>query len=387
MDKQQMAMSHRLSELGSMTPAEKLFFGLLRSGLWGEAPELPDTAPGEDDWKKVCSLSKSQTVAGLVTDGDAACPAGFVPRAVSLKLMSSLVRTEKTNETLNSQVSRFVTLLENSGVQPVLVKGQAVAQCYIHPSGRMPGDIDLVIDPGQYEAAKAVITPIADSTDAENTDKMHFGAMFGSLELELHGTVRTSLGQKINDVLDEAQAQLYKEGGCRFWDCLGTQVRIPSVDFDALFIFTHLLQHFFCGGLGLRQLCDWARVLHTHCSAIDRDLLVKRLARMGLLSEWKTFVGFLVVYLGLPEEEAPLYDARYSSKTDRLWAYFERVGNFGKNRGLRDRRRDPYLIRKIESMFINSRDFLHHVGIFPLDSLRFFWYYFRTGTLNVLHGI
>ena len=40
-----MAMSHRLSKLNAMTPAEKLFFGLLRSGLWGDAPELPDTTP------------------------------------------------------------------------------------------------------------------------------------------------------------------------------------------------------------------------------------------------------------------------------------------------------------------------------------------------------
>ena len=380
-------MSHRLSDLSGMTPAERLFFALLRSGLWDDAPELPDTAPGEDDWKEVYSLSMSQTVVGLVTDGAAACPAGYVPKAVSLKLMSSLISTEKANAVIDSHVSRFVSLLEGSGVQPILVKGQAVAQCYIHPSGRMPGDIDLVIDPKQYEAAKAVISPIADSVGGEGLAYMHFGAMFGSVELELHGTVHTSLGRKINDVLDEAQALLHREGGYRIWNCLGTQVRIPSVDFDALFIFTHLLQHFFCGGLGLRQLCDWARVLHTHCAAIDRALLENRLTKMGILTEWKTFVGFLVDYLGLPEEEAPLYDTRYRSKTGKLWAYIERVGNFGKKRGLRDRSKDPYLIRKVESMFVNSQDFLHHISIFPLDSLKFYWYYLRSGTLNVLKGI
>lgn len=381
-----MAMSHRLSKLSAMTPAEKLFFALLRSGLWGDAPELPGTAPSEDDWKKVFSLSKSQTVIGLVTNGAAACPAGYVPKEVSIKLMSSLVKTEKMNAVMDSHVSRFVSLLEDNGVQPVLVKGQAVAQCYIHPSGRMPGDIDLVISPSQYEAAKAVITREADSVNTEGVSNKHFGAMFGAVELELHGTVRTSLGKRINDVLDSAQAELHKEGGCRRWNCLGTEVRIPSVDFDALFVFTHLLQHFFCGGLGLRQLCDWSRVLHTHCAAIDRTLLERRLTQMGLLNEWKTFVGFLVDYLGLPEEEAPLYNVKYSSKTAKLWNYIERVGNFGKSRGLRDRSKDPYLIRKIESLIVNSQDFLHHVSIFPMDSLKFFWYYFRSGTLNVLKG-
>jgi hypothetical protein len=369
-----------------MTSAESLFFALLRSGLWGSSPALPEAEPSLEDWKKIYGLSMAQTVVGLVTDGAAACPAGFVPKAVSLKLMSSLVSTEKLNSVLNSNVSRFVSLLEEHGVQPVLVKGQAVAQCYIHPGGRMPGDIDLVISPSQYEAAKAVIAPIADEVGIESAFNLHFGAMFGELELELHGTVRTSLGRRINDVLDAAQAGLHKEGGCRFWDCLGTQVRIPSIDFDALFIFTHLLQHFYCGGLGLRQLCDWARVLHTHCGSIDLALLESRLAKMGLLDEWKAFVLFLVRYLGLPQEEAPLYDERFSAKADKLWRYIERVGNFGRSKRLRDRSKDPYLIRKIESLAVNSQDFFHHLSIFPLDSLRFFWQYFKIGTRAVVRG-
>ena len=366
-----------------MTSAESLFFALLRSGLWGTAPVLPDAAVSAEDWKKVYRLGIEQTVIGLITEGAAACPAGFVPKAVSLKLMSSLVSTEKLNAVIDSNVVRFVTVLEENGVQPVLVKGQAVAQTYIHPSGRMPGDIDLIISPAQYEAAKSVITPIADSTGIEGGDKLHFGAMFGEVELELHGTVRTSLGRRINDVIDSAQAELHKEGGCRFWDCHGTQVRIPSIDFDALFIFTHLLQHFYCGGLGLRQLCDWARVLHTHCGSIDLALLESRLRKMGLLDEWKAFVLFLVRYLGLPEEEAPFCDARFSGKADKIWAYIERVGNFGKKRCRRDRSKDPYVIRKIGSLMLNSRDFIHHLSIFPLDSVKFFWQYFITGTQAV----
>jgi len=369
-----------------MTSAESLFFALLRSGLWGGAPALPCSEAGAEVWKKVYRLSMEQTVVGLVTDGAAASPPGFVPKAVSLKLMSALVSTERLNAVMDAAIVRFVSLLESGGAQPVLVKGQAVAQCYIRPEGRMSGDIDLIISPSQYEAAKAIITPLADSTGIEGTDRMHFGATFGDVELELHGTVRTSLGKRINNVLDSAQAGLFDEGGCRYWDCHGTRVRIPSVDFDALFIFTHLLQHFFCGGLGLRQLCDWARVLHTHSGKIDLPLLEERLRQMGIVSEWKAFVFFLVRYLGLPEEEAPLYDAHFGGKADKLWRYIALVGNFGKNRRLRDRSRAPYIIRKIGSMLINSRDFIHHFSIFPLDSLEFFWQYFRTGVRAVAKG-
>ncbi len=368
------------------TVAEDLFFALLRSGLWGTSPVLPRQVADSGDWQKAYRLSMEQTVVGLVTDGAAAAPALFVPKEISLKLMSSLVSVEKFNAVIDDAIVRFVALLEDGGVQPVLVKGQAVAQCYIHPSGRMSGDIDLVISPAQYEAAKAIITPAADSIGAEGAEKMHFSATFGNVELELHGTVQTSLGRKINDVLDIARDELFKDGGCRFMDCRGKRVRIPSIDFDALFIFTHLLQHFYCGGLGLRQLCDWARVLHTHSGKINLPLLEERLRLMGLESEWKTFVLFLVRYLGLPEEEAPLYDGRFGKRADKLWRYIEKVGNFGKNRQHRDRSKDPYLIRKIGSFFINSQDFIHHVSIFPLDSLRFFRQYLITGTRAVVRG-
>lgn len=392
-----------------MDTATSLFFALLRSGLWGTEPALPSLppvshspdhskpdpaatgshahgSPDIDTWKRVFRLATEQTVTGLITDGAAACPAGYVPGAVSLRLMSSLVAIEKRNAAVNALIAKIIPLFDKANVPTVLVKGQAVAQCYRKPEGRMPGDIDLIVRPEDYEAAKTVLTSIADSTDAESADKLHFGGMVGDIEVELHGTVHTSLGGRINDILDSAQAELFKPGGSRTLEINGTAVRITSIDFDALFIFVHLLQHFYCGGLGLRQLCDWARVLHTHRTQIDLNLLESRLKQMGIMSEWQAFAAFLVRYLGLPEQEAPFYSSHAEAKAAKLWKFMEEVGNFGKKRRRRDRSGDPYLIRKVESFFLNSKDFLRHAGIFPLDSVKFFWKYFTTGTRAALRG-
>ena len=305
-----------------MDTATSLFFTLLRSGLWGTEPVLPpsqgaaearggnqdtyrsgtsaDTGltdcdnpggsippPNLEIWKRAYRLATEQTVAGLVTDGAAVCPSGYVPGVVSLKLMSTRVATEKRNAAINAMIARVIPLFDEAGIPTVLVKGQAVARCYSRPEGRMPGDIDLMIRPEDYDAAKAVLSGIADDLESESLEKMHFGAMIGDIEIELHGTVHTSLGNRINDILDSAQAALFEPGGCRSIDIGGTRVRIPSIDFDAMFIFVHLLQHFYCGGLGLRQLCDWAMVLHSHSGEIDRDLLKTRLKEMGIMSEWQ----------------------------------------------------------------------------------------------------
>ncbi len=378
-----------------MDIATSLFFTLLRSGLWGTEPVPPrlpengqsgDVSPELEVWKKTFRLAKEQTVIGLITDGASKCPAGYVPKDVSIRLMSALINVEKRNASVNALISRIIPLFDEAGVPVILVKGQAVAQCYSRPEGRMSGDIDLIVRPKDYEDAKAVLSGIADNVDGEGRDKLHFGAMIGDIEVELHGTVHTSLGGRINDVLDSAQEALFEPGGCRQLDVNGVRVRIPSIDFDAMFIFVHLLQHFYCGGLGLRQLCDWARVLHTHCARIDRELLASRLRQMGIVGEWQAFLSFIVKYLALPKEEAPMYDRKSESKADKLWKFIEKVGNFGKNRRRRNRGKDPYVIRKIGSFLLNSGDFLRHVAIFPLDSVKFFWKYFTSGTRAVIRG-
>ncbi len=367
-----------------MTP-EALFFPLLKSGLWGTAPVCPSAGDLPPDmWKSVLRIAGEQTVTGLIADGADGCPPHYVPMQAAARLMSLTLAIEKRNSVTDARADHLAGLFAEAGIPVVMIKGQAVARDYIRPERRMPGDIDLVVRPADYEAAKAVLTPLATHLDKEEPVRMHFGAMLGDLEVEIHGSIHTGLGRKVNEVLDEAQEALFSPDGHRLQDGRADAIWIPSVDFDALFVFVHLLQHFYYGGLGLRQLCDWARVLHTGKGSIDTALLTSRLERMGIVSEWKAFTAFLVKYLGLPVEDAVAYDPESEAKADRLWKFIRRVGNFGRNRGRRDRSRDPMLIRKTESLFLNSVDFMNHFTIFPLDSGRFFFEYIRTGLRNAI---
>ena len=86
----------------------------------------------------------------------------------------------------------------------------------------------------------------------------------------------------------------------REWKNDGADVPLPSPDNDVIIVFTHFLQHFFVGGVGLRQICDWCRLLWTYRSEIDAAKLEGRLREMGIVSEWKAFGAFAVEYLGLP---------------------------------------------------------------------------------------
>ncbi len=369
-----------------MRHSDRLFFAVLRRGLWGESKEGIEYPADKAVWDDVLALSASQTVMGIMADGLSDCSQNEVPPKVAYRFISASISTEHRNGQINSVIASLFLRFESAGVPVVLVKGQAIAQCYRHPSSRMPGDIDLIVKPEDFEAAKAVVRDLSGNTGECNTEQMHFATNIGDVEIEVHGTVHTTLSRKINSMLNEMQMELFSEGGCRTWNCDGVTVRIPSEDFDSLYIFIHLLQHFFCGGLGLRQLCDMSMALYANNGLFSDAKLARRIRRAGLESEWKTFVAFLVNYLGLPEHAAPLYDAKYLSKADRIWDYIRRAGNFGKNNPRRYGMHSAYLLRKTESLLRNASGFARHIRLFPADSFRFFGYYLTKAFKSLRRG-
>lgn len=77
----------------------------------------------------------------------------------------------------------------------------------------------------------------------------------------MHGTLRCGLWGKIDRVLDDVQNFIFEGGAVRSWICNGTEVSLPRQDEDIVYIFTHILQHFFNNGVGLKQICDWCRLI------------------------------------------------------------------------------------------------------------------------------
>lgn len=99
-----------------------------------------------------------------------------------------------------------------------------------------------------------------------------------------------------------------------------TQVFLPYVDEDVIIVFSHILQHFYQEGIGLRQICDWCRLLWTYQDKIDRSLLKNRLKKMGCMSEWSAFAALAVEYLGMSVKAMPFYysDEKWKKKANKI---------------------------------------------------------------------
>ena len=362
------------------------FFALLRAGLWEESVRL--SCYETLDINVLYQLAEAQSVVGLTAAGLERIEDRRVTKPEALPFLKKVYSLEGRNALMNSFIEDLVLKMRNIGIYTILVKGQGVAQCYERPQWRSSGDIDFWLDGESFEKAKQWLTSIADSVGIESAYSKHLEMTLGLWTVELHGTLRCELSSRVDRVLDAIQQETFLQGAIRVWKNNETDVYLPYPDNDAILIFVHILQHFYKGGIGLRQICDWSRLLWTYRESIDVSKISNRLNSMRLLNEWCAFGALAVEYLGLPADAMPLYNAsgKWSRKAQRILSFVLEVGNFGHNRDMSYYRKFPYFIRKAISFGRRIGDLCRHALIFPLDSFRFFSNMVLNGFRSAIRG-
>ncbi len=348
------------------------FLSLLRSGLW-EQP-LHFSLWDNVDLDFVFKLADEQSVVGIVAAGLERVENQRVKKEQALPFMKRVLFMEERNAEMNRFIANLFIKLESKGIYALLVKGQGIAQCYERPQWRAAGDVDLLLDGENYEKAKAFLVPLASHVETENKDCLHLGMTIDSWVVELHGSLRSYRLGRVNACIDEAQRDSFQHLHFRVWMNGETAIKLPQVDNDIVFVFTHILHHFFAAGIGLRQICDWCRLLWTYRDEIDQGLLSERLDRVRLRSEWEVFSSLAVNYLGMKPYAIPLYrkSAVLDWKADRLMNHIIRTGNFGHNQDYGYIHKTPVLLRKIMTFCKITQNTLYRLLIFPIDASAFY---------------
>ena len=386
---------------------QQAFLELMRGGLWENEVRLSQF--GEVDYEEVMRLAEEQSVVGLVTAGLEHVKDVKVPQEWVLQFVGQSLQIEQRNEAMNAFIEDLYGRMQRRDMYSILMKGQGIAQCYERPLWRTSGDIDLLVNGDNYDRAKEWFRTIGQVDEDENEFRKRVNMTVDSWDVELHGTMRGLLGQRIERGIDEAQRDVFHGGSVRSWYNGKITVFLPSADNDVIFIFTHILQHFFRGGIGLRQICDWCRLMWTYRAELDLRLLESRIKRMGVMSEWRAFAALAVEYLGMPVEAMPFFnqnedanenDGSWTSqaagpsatgspqvnenrrlkwKAERIMNYVMEVGNFGHNRDMSYKTEKPFMVRMMISLKHRTSDFMKQVMVFPLDAVRAYWYIWGTG--------
>lgn len=362
---------------------QQVFLALVRAGLWEqEVCHLPFDGI---DFKEIYRLAEEQSVVGLVAAGLEHIVDIKVPQEDALTFVGNAIQLEQRNAAMNKFVAKLIEYLRQKDVYTLLVKGQGIAQCYERPLWRSCGDVDLLLSDKNLRAAKEYLSPLASHVDKEEPYEQHTAMAIDSWLVELHGNLRTGVTSKIDKGIEDLQNGVFYGGNVRSWLNGNTQVFLPSADIDVLFIFTHILKHFFRNGIGLRQICDWCRLLWTFKDSLNHGLLESRIQKMGIMTEWKAFAALAVEHLGMPVETMPLYseDKKWEKKSEKILDFIFEAGNFGHNRDDSYANKYPPIIRKLISFGRHNRDSVRYFPIFPLDTVKSWWIMIRFGFRDI----
>ena len=370
-----------------MTKVEDIFFSILRSALWGTAPQVPASYSQCD---AIMKLAKSQALLGLVVD--VFLTNSEIRKTLSEKSVEKLRYISMTNIGAHSQMNMTLQLLvptlRNAGIEPVLLKGQGLSMYYPKPALRQCGDIDIYVGEENYEKAYDAILPIVTEIDdrAKIWKWMHFDAKISPVMIEVHHKADYMHSRKKEGIYRDFMINGLTKNLCpiMFGD---VEVMTPNDTYNAFYVFYHLWRHFTTSGVGLRQFCDWTCFLHSHVGKLDLPYLKKMLEDLGFMKPWQVFGCFLVENLGLPKDEFPFYDARYADKVGKVRNYVLKDGNFGRNVLAGREKSRSYLHGKWVSLKFHLMRFFRMFAIFPKQTMMRLFYMFRDGIIQVVQDI
>lgn len=355
---------------------QRAFFELLRAGLWEKDARLSQYR--DNDFSAIMRLAEAQSMVGLVAAGLEHVIDVKVPQVWALQFAGQTLQLEQRNKAMNAFIADLIEKLRRKDIYTLLVKGQGIAQCYERPLWRSSGDVDLFLNDTNYQKAYNTLTVIASSVDEENPHTKHLEMSIDGWAVELHGTLRGSI-KRINRVIDEVQNDVFCSGCVRSWMNGKTQVFLPRADEDVIFVFTHILQHYYIEGIGLRQICDWCRLLWTYKDSLNYGLLESRIRKAGIMKEWESFGAFAVEYLGMPSEAMPFYDSRFKVKGSRILAFVLESGNFGHNRDVSYKQKYPFVIRYAMSFWLYTKLAMQRFAISPRNAIMAWWAIVKLG--------
>lgn len=368
--------------------SDRQFLNLVRSSLWQQAAEESLFLDSSVDWKKISQLALEQTVGVLAFEGALSLPNNIrPPKEWIQKALSFIECNRRTNLLLDGCVAESVSRLRDEGITAVLLKGQAYARAYPKSEMRQCGDIDLYVGEKCYLPAYEAINRFGwESEERFLPDAKHYGCTLRGIHIELH-RIAGILPSRSADLKFQLWSQSELKGSQEFLMIGGEKVRVPTPLFDIIFVFMHLYLHFLNGGIGLRHICDWTMLMHSHAKEINNVELEQRLKEFHLLKAWKKFTPIAVEHLGLPSEECPFYSSKYRGDADRILSFILTEGNFGRAKQPDSIRPDGYLAGKLYSFKRHSKRMYSKLRIDPHTISRTYCSYVIKGITRVMKDI
>lgn len=305
---------------------DKLLFELLRFALdtTGELQCFAE-APTDAQWKAIYELAKRQCVRGVAFSGIKKLPENKRPaRAMLLRWSLDAEAIAGKNKLMNQEAARLTQIFDGAGRKNAILKGQANARLYPDVLSRQAGDIDIWVEGGRKNVSELLykLNLLNAETDdhAYSLHHIHLPETKDGITVEVHFKPASGIPFRngaLQEFLNEEirKAEKVPEG---FYS--------PSIKFALLMQMAHLQQHFYSGGLGLRQYMDYLMLLR-HSTESDRSAAVAIMKRLSMMRACGAVMWLLQQVFGL--EQNLMLCAPDRRRGERLLKLALAFGNFG----------------------------------------------------------
>ncbi|WP_081918467.1 nucleotidyltransferase family protein [Sphingobacterium sp. ML3W] len=121
---------------------QEVFLQLLRIGPWGKGTLLIRQPISNKDWSQIYSCATTQTVRRVIFDRFVHLEESQLPpQSLRLQWTIRIVQIERCNYKMNTVLASQFKNFTELGLDPILQKGEGVANWYLKPEHRVCGDI------------------------------------------------------------------------------------------------------------------------------------------------------------------------------------------------------------------------------------------------------
>lgn len=301
---------------------ERAFTALLAHALFKKP--LPPLA--QSDLDTALTLADDHAVFGVVSEGLGSLPEGALTKEQTLDLQDKTVTLLRHNEALSTARASLCALIQQKGIAAVILKGDSVARLYPTPDLRVSGDIDCLLDEKHVESIAWALEEKGYCRTAA-ADKHHVTLIRGSIKIELHRRVSGLPDGPVGDTLHTLLADTLQTATVA--EINGISFPVADDFHQAIILLLHMQQHMREGGLGLRQVSDWALFMASGLNEATAPRLLGALRTVGLYRFAAAVTLACCRHLGLPDEKNP-FTEKNEALADSLFADFMASGNFGR---------------------------------------------------------
>jgi len=276
---------------------------IIKLALWDKAiDESQLSSLDYKEWQGLYQCACVQGLAAIFFDGvDKLQMKSKACRKLLSNVGAQTVIGSETRWLGQMQVATALSVeFKKHGLQMLLLKGLGLSLCYPNPKHRECGDIDIYLF-GDYEKCNR-ITEEELGGKVEKFSKKEDHIVIGGFSIDNHKDFLWT-ASKNNREIDHHLKSILKVD--ELPKLLDTDILLPTIEFNFLFLIVHSFSHFMREGMSLRQMTDIACFLEKNEEKLDWQGCIETLQRFRLKRFADGIISFIKHYFGLTFSYAP----------------------------------------------------------------------------------